>query len=96
MRIHTCDHCQRGDHARCELTKSVPPGHFGGSKCICACNGDPNWRARQQKEQEEELRRLSSMHAAMNTANQPATETPEQTIARLTERVKELEAKQTV
>ncbi len=43
VRIYTCEACERGDHAHCERWHPAPPGFFGGSRCVCPCEGDPDY-----------------------------------------------------
>lgn len=50
MRLYLCHLCETEDHAKCERSTPCPPGHFGGSRCTCPCQGHQNWRERQEKE----------------------------------------------
>jgi len=55
MYAYTCGACQMGNHERCEKGHPAPPGVFGGSRCICRCNG----RSKEQwmKDEEESMRK---------------------------------------
>jgi hypothetical protein len=41
--------------ATCDGGKPAPPGHFGGSHCICRCHKDPEFKAQRIKEQQEKI-----------------------------------------
>ena len=43
MYLYNCGACIRGEHAKCERVHSCPPGQFGGSKCVCPCDGNPDY-----------------------------------------------------
>lgn len=44
MYVHLCPECEAGRHKSCWRTKpSHPPGSYGGSRCSCPCDGNPNF-----------------------------------------------------
>ena len=44
VKIYTCQACTENRHKDCELSKpSYPPGSYGGSRCLCSCNGNPHF-----------------------------------------------------
>lgn len=43
MRIYTCQACLDGNHEKCEGIILPLPGHYGGSRCRCGCNGKAGW-----------------------------------------------------
>lgn len=44
VKIYTCNACTENRHKDCELSKpSYPPGSYGGSRCLCACRGNPHF-----------------------------------------------------
>jgi len=56
MRLYTCEACINGQHEKCELITRVEPGRWGGSKCKCPCEGNPNFN--DPKEIHESLMKL--------------------------------------
>jgi hypothetical protein len=39
MRLHLCQECEKGNHKECWQVQRAPSGQYGGSKCVCRCNG---------------------------------------------------------
>jgi len=39
--LYLCQPCVERDHGRCLGVSKCAAGQFGGSKCVCACHGDP-------------------------------------------------------
>lgn len=72
MRIYTCNYCMDGKHENCEREHRAPKGHFGGSRCICGCNGRSlkKWREDNIKEAKKriiELAKREKTRASLNT-----------------------------
>lgn len=63
VRLYMCPACRDNDHKNCDRSHPAPPGHYGGSKCICSCDGKPNFRKLQEQEAKEYFKWLMKLHA---------------------------------
>ena len=61
MFLYKCTSCQNGDHESCERVRHTSKGMFGGTKCICPCNG----RSKEQMKKDWEKHYRKIMEAEM-------------------------------
>lgn len=66
VRLYTCDACRDDDHKNCDLSHPAPPGHYGGSRCMCPCHGNPNFNDPKviHKDLMEQLKKLSDFEVS--------------------------------
>lgn len=60
VHLYTCDACVGGEHSKCAKVTPCEPGCYGGSKCTCGCNGDPDWMT-PSKIHKEMMRQLKNI-----------------------------------
>lgn len=73
VKIYQCQPCLKGDHKKCERSNKTPPGQCGGSKCICPCNGDPNYEKKTRAALREYLIELDKFEKKSRKANRIVT-----------------------
>lgn len=52
VHLYLCKACEEGRHGECDIGTSCPPGHYGGSKCMCGCGGDATWNTPERIDRE--------------------------------------------
>lgn len=70
VRLYLCEACRSDNHKKCERGHPAPPGHYGGSKCMCHCDGNPKFNDPEQihKDLMETLRKLSEFEEKSRAA----------------------------
>ena len=68
VRLYTCAFCVSGKHEKCERGHPVPKGVYGGSSCVCHCQG----RSQAQMDADREAQFKATMAALARHEMTPA------------------------